>query len=188
MSRIRQIKPAFFKDPDMAALPPAVRLFYIGLWTLADDAGYYRWDVAEVGVELFGFDPRGRRERNAVTYRDELVRAERLTLFPCGHLLIPTLQGHQRLAGPTKRVLTYEREHLKCAVPTSPDEPRDSPQVPADPRTGIGKGTGKGTERNGSVEGSAALAPEGAPRDDETESEFRRRAGLPNIMVPEAVA
>lgn len=68
MSRIRQIKPSFFKDPDMAALTPPVRLFYVGLWCLADDAGYYRWDVAEVGIELFGFDgPAGGRRPRAAT-------------------------------------------------------------------------------------------------------------------------
>lgn len=190
MSRIRQIKPAFFKDPEMAALAPSVRLFYIGLWTLADDAGYYHWDVAEVGVELFGFEPRGRRERNAVTYRDALIQEGRVTVWAgCPHLFIPTFTEHQRFAGPTKRVLTYEREHLAC-FPHIPAETRGSPPIPALPRPGIGIGTGIGTERIGSDEGSAEpLAPDGAaPRDGETETDFRRRAGLPAFMVVDGAA
>lgn len=35
--RIRQVKPDFFTDAVVSAWPPAARLFYIGLWTVADD-------------------------------------------------------------------------------------------------------------------------------------------------------
>ena len=185
-ARIRQIKPAFFKDPDMAALTPATRLFYIGLWCLADDAGFYRWDVADVGVELYGFEPRARRERAAQEHLNVLVAAGRVVMEPCGHLRIPTFAEHQRFAGPTKRVLTYEREHLKCVSPQVPAGPRGFPHIPADPRTGIGIGTvpvevGNGSSRNGNA---SPLAPDGAaPRDGESESDFRRRAGLPDFMA-----
>lgn len=37
--RIRSIKPSFFKDEDLAELPPIVRLLFIGLWGLADKEG-----------------------------------------------------------------------------------------------------------------------------------------------------
>ena len=39
LARIRTIKPLFFKDEDLAALPVAVRYFFIGLWTQADREG-----------------------------------------------------------------------------------------------------------------------------------------------------
>lgn len=39
MARIRTIKPEFFTDDEIAALPPLVRLFYVGLWTQADREG-----------------------------------------------------------------------------------------------------------------------------------------------------
>lgn len=189
-ARIRQIKPSFFKDPDMAALPVAVRLFYIGLWCLADDSGYYHWDVADVGVELYGFEPRARRERAAQSSLDTLVDAGRVVVEGCGiHVRIPKFTEHQRFAGPTKRVTTFEREHLKCSSPQVPANPRGSPPIPADPRTGIG--TVEVEERNvSSGNGTASpLAPDGAaPREGETESEFKRRAGLPAFMAPEAVA
>lgn len=184
MSRIRQIKPAFFKDPDMADLSPSVRLFYIGLWTLADDAGYYRWDVAEVGVELYGFDARHRREAHAIEYRDVLVKAKRVVVFDdCPHLFIPTFVQHQRFAGPTRRVLTYEREHLAC--PRIPAETRGSPPLPAETRSGIGIGTVGELERKGIGKGSApahALDSAGAPNEGESESDFRKRAGLPTFL------
>jgi hypothetical protein len=123
--RIRQVKPSFFKDARIAELPPAVRLTYIGLWMLADDAGYYRWDPAEAGLELYGYESRTKRERDVTAHLARLVEAGRVADLKCGHIVIPTLKDHQRFAGPTKRVLTYEREHVKCAPP------RISPQVPA---------------------------------------------------------
>lgn len=39
MARIRQIKPRFFVDEDIATLGLAARLMFIGLWTLADRSG-----------------------------------------------------------------------------------------------------------------------------------------------------
>ena len=39
MSRIRTIKPEFFRSESLAALPLAARMTFAGLWTEADDAG-----------------------------------------------------------------------------------------------------------------------------------------------------
>ena len=182
--RIRQVKPSFFKDPLMAELSPAVRLFYVGLWMLADDAGWFRWDAAEVGNELYGYEPRGRRERNVATYLDAIVTAGRVTRFDCGHIFIPTLTDHQRLAGLTKQVRTAVREHEKECIPQPPADPRDDPQSPDTVRNGIGKGTGTvdGTVRNGSERLSAPPRADDNPREGETESDFRKRTGVPVFM------
>lgn len=183
--RIRQVKPSFFKDPLMAEMSPAVRLFYVGLWMLADDAGWFSWDVAEVGNELYGYEPRGRRERNAATYLDVLVKSKRVEMHECGHLSIPTLVDHQRLAGLTKQVRTVLREHEKECIPKSPATPRDSPQSPDTERNGKGtvveRNGVNGTVRNVS-EKVGAQARDEAPREGETESDFRLRVGLPDFM------
>jgi hypothetical protein len=171
--RIRQVKPSFFKDARIAEMTPAVRLTYIGLWMLADDAGYYRWDPAEAGLELYGYESRTKRERDVTAHLARLVEAGRVADLKCGHIVIPTLKDHQRFGGPTKRVLTYEREHLTCAPPKRPAPPRDSPPIP-DP---VWNGSGNGTERN--VDGTVD------PRERETEEErialldAYRRQGLP---------
>ena len=83
--RIRQVKPSFFKDPLMAELTPPVRLFYVGLWMLADDAGWFRWDVAEVGNELYGYEPRGRISRGRCKRddRDGRTRYGKHERCPC---------------------------------------------------------------------------------------------------------
>lgn len=178
--RIRQVKPSFFKDARIAELTPAVRLTYIGLWMLADDAGYYRWDAAEAGLELYGYESRGRREREVAAHLAALVKADRVVLLSdpkfgyeaCPHVFIPTLTDHQRFGGPTKRVTTYQREHADC--PRIPADTRVSPPLPDPVRNGSGTGNGSGTERSGTVDAHK--------RDDETESEFRDRVGIPAFM------
>lgn len=167
--RIRQVKPAFWTDVRIASLPAPVRLFYIGLWMQADDAGWFRWDVPQIATELYGFESRARRERNVANFGDALEAAKRLTRLDCGHAVIPTLPGHQRLSGATKQVRTIANEHDR-------DCSRRSPQLPADARTSppgtVRKGNGIGTEqeRLGTVAGARAL--EGAPP---AESEFQAK-------------
>jgi hypothetical protein len=169
--RIRQVKPSFFKDARIAELPPAVRLTYIGLWMLADDAGYYRWDPAEAGLELYGYESRTKRERDVTAHLARLVDAGRIVDFGCGHLLVPHLVTHQRLAGPTKRVLTYEREHIKCAPP------RVSPQVPAG-ITHLPDTVRLGTDVDVEPERNGTGTVDGRKRHDD-ETEFRSRVPRP---------
>ena len=136
--RIRQVKPAFFKDARIAELAAPVRLFYIGLWMLADDAGWLRWDVAEVGNELYGYEPRKSRERHAAQYLADLVGSGRVLQHPCGHVEIPSFMEHQRLAGTTKQVRTTLNEHASRCTPQPPADTRGSPQSPDTVRNGIG--------------------------------------------------
>jgi hypothetical protein len=57
MSRIRYLKPEFFKDEDLAGLPYEVRLFYAGLWGLADKAGRLEDRPLRLKAEIFPYDP-----------------------------------------------------------------------------------------------------------------------------------
>lgn len=170
--RIRQVKPAYFKDARIAALAPAVRLTYIGLWMLADDAGYYRWDVAEAGLELYGYESRGKRERDVTNHLAALIEAGRVDDLGCGHVLIPTLTDHQRFGGPGKRVTTYQTEHAR-ECPRVPADARDTPLIPGTVRNGTER-EGDGKERNGTV---------GAhKRDDDETTEFTALVGIPTFM------
>jgi hypothetical protein len=56
MARIRTIKPAFFRDLGVAALPIPTRLTYIGLWTYVDDAGRGVDDARLIKAELWPLD------------------------------------------------------------------------------------------------------------------------------------
>ncbi len=166
--RIRQIKPAFWTDVRLAELPPAVRLTFIGLWMIADDAGWFRYDPAQVANELYGYESRRRRERTIAADVEALEVAGRVNIYPCGHAQVPHLTEHQRLAGETHRVLTIQREHSHC-----PAVPRDSPLVPDTVRNGSGTlEERKVMERNVAREAE----PSGSPR-----SEFSQK-------VPRSIA
>lgn len=56
MPRARNIKPAFFKNEDLAELAFDVRLLFIGLWTLADREGRLEDRPKRIKMELFPAD------------------------------------------------------------------------------------------------------------------------------------
>ena len=126
--RIRQVKPEFWKDAKLADLSEGARLFYVGTWQLCDDAGWMRWDVANIAAELYPFERRGSRERRVDRHAGSLVRLGRLHLHDCGHAQVPKMPSHQHLAGSTRRVTSIAAEHSKCGIPATP---RDSPRLPA---------------------------------------------------------
>jgi len=136
--RIRQIRPEFFTDATMAALSPQVKLTYIGLWIVADDAGFLKLDLTTIGAVLFPYEPVKRRERHLALACDELAAAGRLVRYDCGCALIPTLSRHQRVTGKTST--TAKDAHGKHL-------PLTGKQVVAP----VMVGNGNGRERNGRV-------------------------------------
>jgi hypothetical protein len=97
--RIRQIRPEFFTDPVTAHLPPVVRLTYIGLWCVADDAGYLVWDVAQIGALLSPYMSVRGREKLVTSAGDVLADKGRLVFYECGCALLPKLANHQKIGG-----------------------------------------------------------------------------------------
>lgn len=175
--RIRQVKPAFWADAKIASLPHDARLFYIGLWMLADDDGWLRWDVAEIGKELYGFEGRAARERRIerMTAAIEAALPSKLAIHECGHAELPKLAVHQHLAGTTRRVTAIHSEHSRDC-PQIPATPRDSP-----PRVGVGKGKVMVSEGDSDRAGLRAGARErsnGAKSPDEELRELRAKRDM----------
>lgn len=56
MARIRQIKPQFFTDEDIVTLGPLARLFFIGLWTVADREGRLEDKPLTLKLQILPFD------------------------------------------------------------------------------------------------------------------------------------
>src|SRR5262245_2594669 len=56
MARIRQIKPVFFIDDDLAACSRDARFFFVGLWVLADRAGRLEDRPARMKAQIFPYD------------------------------------------------------------------------------------------------------------------------------------
>lgn len=117
--RVRLVRPAFWSDAKMAALPVPVRLTYIGLWCLADDAGVFVWDAQEIAAELYRFEAVKHRERAVIDHLDVLLTAGRLELLSCRrHARIPTLPLH-RAKGGERSFWLWDRHKQHCT--TSPD-------------------------------------------------------------------
>jgi hypothetical protein len=113
--RIRQVRPEFWSDKVIAGLPMPGRLFYIGLWNVADDAGWLRWDVEQIGAVLFPYDGARHREKAIRGWGDQLVKAGRLLIEDCGCACIPTLPKHQRING--VQSFTVRDQHLAKHLP-----------------------------------------------------------------------
>lgn len=97
--RIRQVKPDYWRDELIASLPDSVSRFYIGLWQEADDAGWLRWNIPEIGHDLYGYQPRTRREKWVKERGEALAAVGRLHFYDCGHAYLPNLTKHQHLGG-----------------------------------------------------------------------------------------
>jgi hypothetical protein len=166
--RIRQVKPEFWSDPEMAELPPAVRLTYVGLWNIADDTGWFVADASWIAHELYGYDPREERELVVATHIVDLQAAGKVVVELCGHACIPTLPTHQRMTSSVRRVETVRRLHQLCIAADMQGPPRKS----AVDRSGT-VGYGTGTERNGTelLDGIEDATNDG--------SEFRRKVPRP---------
>lgn len=126
--RIRQIKPGWWTDKEIRrGLSADAREFYIGLWMLADDAGWLDWDVEVIAAELYPFgvsggllagDPFEEREACVRTWSAQLqsLNAKRphLVIEDCGHARLTRLTVHQRFGG--RPVFTVRDAHARdCA-------------------------------------------------------------------------
>lgn len=176
--RIRQIKPSFWEDAVIEALPDSVKLFYIGTWQLADDGGTFEWNVPEIGHALYGYQPRRRRETWVRERAESLIGVDRLVVHECGHATVPNLLKHQRMGG--TKAIGVSSAHLRCA-----------PQVSANLLPGkVGKG--RGTERYGGGTGEptdaltadqlAHAAMNQSIVDDPTASEDAKRVARKYLM------
>lgn len=134
--RIRQIKPSFWSDATIARLTYPARLFYIGLWNLADDAGWLQWDPVEAAAVLFAYEHPAKRLRLVEGWAKELRDLGRLKVHACGCAEIPTMREHQHPGG--QRTESALRRHLahaageQTALPLEPPPaaPKPPPKAP----------------------------------------------------------
>lgn len=147
--RIRVIRPDYWSDDTLGHLSDQVRLFYIGLWCVADDAGWLEWRPAQLGATLYPYKRVAERERSIVGFGLALVAAGRLVIHPCGCGFIPTFAKHQRLGGnPSFQYRDKHRHHVAADVESGRVH-TGSPEVRGGKRQKVGevgKGAGPGAE------------------------------------------
>jgi hypothetical protein len=116
--RIRQVRPEFFTDHVMGALPADVRLTYIGLWCVADDAGWMTWDVDQIAAQLYPYESIRSRTRRVERACEALRDAGRLVIHECGCAVVPKLPEHQKIGG--NKTFAARERHESIHVRTSP--------------------------------------------------------------------
>ena len=95
--RIRSIKPDFFKDDELAALPPLTRILFEGLWCLADGEGRLEDRPVRIKVEVLPYD-----ECNVDEMLDSLHEHEFITRYEVGskgYVEVRSFRKHQRISG-----------------------------------------------------------------------------------------
>lgn len=132
MARSRQIKPDFFLNESLAAVPPQGRLLFIGLWLIADREGRLEDRPARIKAQLFPYedvDVDGLLQtlnRNFIArYEVEGVRLIEITHF----------KKHQHIHPDEKRSLFPRFPGFSGTEPDLPglsSEDRKSPEIPGD--------------------------------------------------------
>jgi len=149
------VRPEFFSDPVVAKLSPDVRLTYIGLWCIADDAGWLIWDAQHIAALLYPYESVRVRTRRVEKAGAQLLDTQRVTFHPCGCALIPRLEDHQKIGG--NKSFTIRDRHR---VHTSTDKSARNVTV--------------GNGSNGTVVAPASADALARLRDDEDAAEVAR--------------
>lgn len=98
--KTRLIRPEFFSDTKLADLDDGARLLYIGLWAIADDDGYFEWDLRAIAAVLYPFRDEAVRRPAVERWIGELRTLDRVRELECGvHGLVPTLPTHRAKGG-----------------------------------------------------------------------------------------
>lgn len=127
MPRIRTIKPEFWADEKLAPLSPVHRLVFLGLISMADDAGRLLDNVKS--IDGFVFPDTDDSSRESLNVLAQLARIERYT-SESGQRIIQVVgwSKHQRVDKPSRHCLpAYSRESRECVA--------DSPRSDLGPRT-----------------------------------------------------
>lgn len=161
MARIRSIKPSFWEDELVGAMPAMTRLTFVGLFSLADDEGRMRSAPAFVRSQLFMYD-------DATTTADveaallALHNAGRIRLYGNGqrYLEVVNFAKHQYIQRPQPSQLPAPGGAYRV-LPTEGGSEQDIPiplREPSDTAP-IRKRKGKGME----VEVSGSVPSEPSP-------------------------
>jgi hypothetical protein len=126
--RVRLIRPSYWTDSDLhIRLTADQREFYIGLWMLADDAGYIAWDLDRVGAELYPYRSPSWRRTHLPKWLATL--STHVRVLACGkHVVIPSLPRHQ---SPPKPSYQNQRSHDRCVYQVVPEGATGDQRAPA---------------------------------------------------------
>ena len=126
MARIRTIKPAFFRSQQIADLPLATRLTFIGLWTYVDDAGRGIDDPRLVKGDLWPLDEKHttKKVEADLVVLSEAGMIERYELGGKRYLRVIGFREHQRVNRPNPSLIPAS--FTESSVSNPGEVPEDS--------------------------------------------------------------
>ena len=144
MARIRSVKPEFWTDPDVVALPPLARLLFIGCWNHADDYGVLKDDPAELKLKILPAD-----DVDPFELVEHLVKTNLMLRLLAQDgtpvLVIRTFTVHQKIDKRACGRWGHPDSFVPHQSPPIPTNPVDSQPAATDPDPGFG--FRNGTER-----------------------------------------
>lgn len=102
MARIRTIKPEFWEDEKLSALPLEANLLFIALWNFADDEGILKSSITWIKAKAFPLRDEIRKVQ-VEQWIGQLVKARFLVPFSFhgeGYYMIRTFKNHQVINRP----------------------------------------------------------------------------------------
>lgn len=161
--RIRTIKPEFFEDEELAALPPFARLLFIGTWLMSDKNGVLENRPRLIQAKVFPYDSSGSSDVSRLI--PQLIQGGFLVPFEADGkpwLWIPTFKRHQRITG------TESQNESRNPLPPAdiPERKQSGNNEEALGMTGARKGKGS-LERERERERMGRFVP---PTPDEVQS------------------
>lgn len=162
MARIRSLKPEFFLSEKVASISLGARLFFAGLWTVADREGRLRWQPRKLKAQLFPYDA-----IDLYPLAEELVSVKLLLFYADEdgvYAWLPGFPEHQRPhpKEPTSAIPPYPSGMLPGWLPwRKTADSRESPgSIPSSP---VGMDLDLGREGKGADEPpSPAVAARGS--------------------------
>lgn len=110
-SRVRLVRPSFYRSQATGGLAPDLRDLLVGLATMADDEGWLVWRPAEIAATLYPYGAPARRLRDLDRRVTALVAAELLVRHDCGCTFLPTLKEHHAVKGGVQSSAVWAWHH-----------------------------------------------------------------------------
>ncbi|MBM3120348.1 MAG: hypothetical protein FJ006_12545, partial [Chloroflexi bacterium] len=168
MPRIRTIKPEFWTDEKILELSMPARLFFIGLWTFADDNGVLELKIKQLKARIVPAD-----DVDIIPLLNELIAQELIVSYQvngASYLQIKNFRKHQLIDRPRKTELPTAEDadiHM-TSIEISGNQLKSTEISPGEGNgKGVRKGNGTGVPPSGGV--AASAPPDGdasAPRAD----------------------
>lgn len=183
MPRIRTFKPEFFTSPDTAKVTFAVRIFYMSLWSWADDFGVGETNLNGILGHAFP-DSDGFTRADLRGFCADVAQHYGVVFYTVRgrhYFYIPSWEKHQKL----------ERREERRKYPT-PDDPEATPDLRFQPRADSaptsGAESGKSVlegEREWEGEGEAELEEPPYPPQRERAAELvpLRKTGTDRVLA-----